>query len=667
MSAKEKFLVIVESPAKAKTISAILGDKFIVESSMGHIVDLPAKKIGIDIEKDFKPEFVVIPAKVKLLNKLKKEAKDKKHVYLATDPDREGEAIGWHIKSEISKPKDPADKFLRVVFHEITKEAVNEAFTHPQKLDQAKFDAQQARRILDRVVGYLLSPFLWRKIARGLSAGRVQSVALRIITQRERQIQAFKPQEYWELEAKLKKSEQTGAKKKHEADTFSAKLSKIDNKDFEINNEAQAKDLVEKLKKEKFIVAGVEEKEKKRSPVAPFTTSSLQQEAFNKLHFTAQKTMFIAQHLYEGMELGKLGPTGLITYMRTDSVNISKVALSEVCNFIKSNFGKEYLPTAPVIYKSKKQAQEAHEAIRPAKVSTRPEELKEFLSEDEFKLYDLIWRRFVASQMKPAEFLVTTVKINAANAIFQASGSRMKFKGFLAVYEQNKDKDEELNLPPLSVGENLDLVSLDPSQHFTKPPAHFSDASLVKFLEEKGIGRPSTYVPIIQTLLFRNYARRIKGYFVATELGMKVADLLVQYFKVVMDLDFTANMEEKLDLVEEGKIEWLRVLHDFYPDFRKNLDFAQESAKKEVVISTEVCPQCAKPMVMKWGRKGRFLSCSDYPRCKASKSISIGVKCPLEGCGGDVVERRSKKGRFFYGCSNYPKCTFVSNTLPENA
>ncbi len=658
MTPKKKSLVIVESPAKAKTIGVILGESFSVESSMGHIIDLPAKKMGIKIEEDFKPEFVVIPGKLKLLSALKKAAKDTAHVYLATDPDREGEAIGWHIKSQISKPKDPKDKFLRVVFHEITKDAVKEAFAHPQELDKAKFDAQQARRILDRVVGYLLSPFLWRKIARGLSAGRVQSVALRIITERERDILAFKPQEYWEIKANLTKSS-------HQEEPFEAKLTKILNKEPQLDNEAVTKALVERIKKEKFIVSDIEEKEKKRAPYAPFTTSSLQQEAFNKLHFTARKTMLIAQHLYEGIELGKLGPTGLITYMRTDSVNISNNALAEVRGFINSEYGKDYLPQSPRIYKSGKRAQEAHEAIRPAKVSHKPEDLKEFLSGDELKLYEIIWRRFVASQMNPAEMLVTTIKISAADCLFQASGSQMKFKGFLLVYDQNNDKEEEKRMPLLSKGENLKLIELLPSQHFTKPPARFSDASLVKFLEEKGIGRPSTYVPIIQTLLLRNYARRVKGYFCPTELGMKVADLLTQYFKEIMDLDFTAHMETDLDSVEEGKVEWLTILRDFYPRFRQKLDFAQESAKKEVVQSSEICPKCSKPLVMKWGRKGRFLSCSDYPACKFSKSISIGVKCPNEGCGGDVVERRSKKGRFFYGCSNYPKCTFVSNTLPE--
>ncbi len=655
MATKEKSLVIVESPAKAKTIGAILGANFVVESSMGHIVDLPAKKLGIDIDNGFSPEFVVMPAKIKLLNQLKTLSKDKRHVYLATDPDREGEAIGWHIKSEIAKPKDAKDKFLRVIFHEITTEAVKEAFKHPQELDKSKFDAQKTRRVLDRLVGYFLSPFLWRKIARGLSAGRVQSVALRIIVEREREILAFVPKEYWEIEAKLKKQAEP---------EFSAKLAKIDNKDPEIDNEHQAKILVGEIKKEQFIVSDIEGKEKKRSAPPPFTTSSLQQEAFNRLHFTAKKTMLIAQHLYEGIELGKIGPTGLITYMRTDSVNVSQNALFEVRDFIATQFGRQYLPEKPNFYKLAKRAQAAHEAIRPTKVLRRPQDLKEYLSSDEYKLYELIWRRFLASQMKPAQMFVTTVKISAGKFLFQASGTELKFDGFLSVYAEKEEKKEEVKLPRLAVGDELNLINLIPTQHFTKPPARFSDASLVKFLEEKGIGRPSTYVPIIQTLIFRDYVRRIKGYFSPTELGIKVFDLLIKYFKEIMDLDFTARMEDELDLVEEGDIKWLKVLDDFYPTFRKKLDFANEYAKKEVVTSKEICPQCGKPMVIKWGRKGRFLSCSGFPQCKASKSITTGIKCPNEGCPGEVVERRSKRGRFFYGCTNYPKCTFVSNSLP---
>jgi DNA topoisomerase-1 len=668
MASKDKCLVIVESPAKAKTIGVILGSNFTVASSMGHIIDLPQKKLGIDIKANFQPDFVVMPGKNKLLMQLKKEAKLARHVYLATDPDREGEAIGWHIKSQIAKPKDPADKFLRVVFHEITKEAVTEAFAHPKDLDKAKFDSQLARRVLDRIVGYFLSPFLWRKITRGLSAGRVQSVALRVIVERERQIAQFEPQEYWEIDARLSKVEPLASAKKEskkDKDEFNARLVKIDQIEPRIVNQAQAHQLVHEIKKEHFIVTGIEKKQKKRFAPAPFTTSSLQQEAFNRLHFTAQKTMLIAQRLYEGVELGKLGPLGLITYMRTDSVNVAQHALFEVRDFIIAHFGKKYSPDKPHIYKSSKRAQEAHEAIRPTKASLKPEDVKGYLSADEFKLYDLIWKRFVASQMKSAELSVTTAKIKAGKFLFQATGSQVVFDGFLVLYADRQNNKDENILPVLAEQERLNLIDLIPSQHFTKPPARFSDASLVKFLEERGIGRPSTYVPIIQTLLFRNYVRRIKGYFVPTELGGKVFDLLLKYFKEIMDLDFTAHVEEDLDLVEEGKKEWLKILQEFYPEFKKQLDFAQERAKKEVIHTSEICPQCGKPLVIKWGRKGKFLSCATYPQCKFSKSISSGVKCPQEGCDGDVVERRSKKGRFFYGCSRYPKCTFVSNTLPS--
>lgn len=657
---RKKSLVIVESPAKARTIATILGDDFVVTSSMGHIVDLPQKKLGIDIDNDFQPDFVVIPGKKQLLAQLKKEAKDKRHVYLATDPDREGEAIGWHIKSQIAKTKESKDKFLRVVFHEITKSAVQDAFKHPQELDKAKFDAQIARRILDRLVGYFLSPFLWSKIARGLSAGRVQSVALRIIVERERQIQKFKPQEYWEIEAKLRKGE------KQSEHIFTAKLNKIAGKNPEINDEKQAKSLVVEIQPLEFKVSAIEEKEKRRSASAPFITSSLQQDAFNKLHFTARKTMVIAQRLYEGVDLGQLGPTGLITYMRTDSVVVAQKAIFEVRDFIASSFGRQYLPDKPNPYKSAKRAQAAHEAIRPTETKRSPPDIKEFLNEDEFKLYDLIWRRFIASQMKPARISVKTVKISAGRFFFHVSGSEIKFKGFLIIYEDKKDDAKQPIFPVISVGERLNLIELIPSQHFTRPPARFSDASLVKFLEERGIGRPSTYVPIIQTLLFRDYMRREKGYFFPTELGIKVFDLLIEYFKKIMDLDFTANMEDELDLVEEGQVAWLKVLKDFYPEFRKKLDFAQKTAKKQVEKTDEVCSDCGRPMVIKWGRKGKFLSCSGYPKCKNSKSISLGIKCPNEGCDGELVERRSiKRGRFFYGCTSYPKCTFVSNTLPK--
>jgi DNA topoisomerase-1 len=648
-------LVIVESPTKAKTIGKILGEDFSVVSSMGHLIDLPKKKLGVDIEKDFTPEYVTIAGRQKILDALKKESKGKKTIFVATDPDREGEAIGWHIKNRLFKNK----KFLRVIFHEITPAAVSEAFKNPRDFDQNMIEAQASRRILDRIVGYFLSPLLWKKIARGLSAGRVQSVALRLIAERERQINNFISQEYWEIHAELGKA----------TSTFSAKLEKIEDKKAEIKNKEEADRLVEDIKNKQFAVSEIKKTEKKRYPSAPFITSTLQQESFNKLRFNATKTMIIAQQLYEGIDIGQDNPAGLITYMRTDSTRVAPEAIKEVRGHIDKNFGKKYLPQTPNVYKVKKLAQEAHEAIRPTLISRSPENLKEFLSRDQYKLYELIYNRFVASQMTPAEYLVTSVDINAARYLFVASGSELIFDGFMAVYNKNNDDEENTKekknvIPPLEKGEILALIQLIPSQHFTKPPPRFSDGSLVKALEEDGIGRPSTYAPIIQTLILRDYIRRLKGYFYPTELGIKVCDLLVEYFPKIMDVNFTALMEEELDEVEEGRLNRLKVLQDFYAPFKTSLDFAQTHIKKEVIKTSEVCDKCGKPMIIKWGRKGKFLSCSDYPKCKNSKSITSGVKCPEPACGGELIERRSRRG-FFYGCSNYPKCKFTSRTLPQ--
>ena len=652
-------LVIVESPTKAKTIGKILGEDFSVVSSMGHLIDLPKKKLGVDIEKDFTPEYVTIAGRQKILDALKKESKGKKTIFVATDPDREGEAIGWHIKNRLFKNK----KFLRVIFHEITPAAVSEAFKNPRDFDQNMIEAQASRRILDRIVGYFLSPLLWRKIARGLSAGRVQSVALRLIAEREKQINNFIPQEYWEIDAELCKSQIANCK------SFIAKLEKIEDKNAEIKNKEEADGLVDDLKGKTFTVADIKKTEKKRYPTPPFITSTLQQDAFNKLRFNATKTMIIAQQLYEGIDIDQDNPTGLITYMRTDSTRVAPEAIKEVREHIDKNFGKKYLPQTPNVYKVKKLAQEAHEAIRPTLISRSPENLKEFLSRDQYKLYELIYNRFIASQMTPAEYLVTSVDINAARYLFVASGSELIFDGFMAVYNKNNDdekntKEKKNVIPPLEKGEILALIQLIPSQHFTKPPPRFSDGSLVKALEEDGIGRPSTYAPIIQTLILRDYIRRLKGYFYPTELGIKVCDLLVEYFPKIMDVNFTALMEEELDEVEEGRLDRLKVLQDFYAPFKTSLDFAQTHIKKEVIKTDEVCDKCGEPMIIKWGRKGKFLSCSDFPKCKNSKSITTGIKCPEPTCGGELIERRSKRG-FFYGCSNFPKCKFTSRTLPQ--
>jgi DNA topoisomerase I len=649
----EKSLVIVESPTKAKTISKILGSDFSVVSSMGHLIDLPEKELGVDIEHEFEPQYVVIPGRNKVLAALKKEAKDKDVVYIATDPDREGEAIGWHIKERLFKKK----AIKRVVFHEITSHAVKEAFAHARDFDMHMIEAQAGRRILDRVVGYFLSPLLWKKIVRGLSAGRVQSVALKLVVDRERQIKAFIPQEYWEVEAQLSKGESP----------LTAKLEKIDGKKAEIKTKEDADAIVAQLQQEPFVVSLVEQKEKKRYAYAPFITSTLQQESFNKLRYNATKTMIIAQQLYEGIDIGQEAPVGLITYMRTDSTHVAPEALKEVRETIKSRYGKEYLPDEPNVYKVKKLAQEAHEAIRPTLISELPQNLQQYLTPEQFKLYELIYWRFIASQMNPARFSVSTADITAGKCLFGATGSTLLFDGFLAVYNRDNDEEKEKEkkqIPALEQGETLRLRSLEPSQHFTKPPARYSDSSLVKALEEEGIGRPSTYAPIIYTLILRDYMRRESGYFHPTELGFKVCDLLVEYFPKIMDVKFTALMEDELDEIEEGKEKRLKVLAEFYSPFKASLDYAQANIKKEVITTNEVCEKCGKPMVVKWGRKGKFLSCGAYPECKHSKSISSGVKCPTEGCGGELIERRSRRG-FFYGCSNYPKCTFTSKHLPD--
>jgi len=653
---RKKGLVIVESPTKAKTIGKILGRGFSVVSSMGHIIDLPQKKLGVDIENKFEPDYVILAGRQKVVAELKKGAKGKEAVYIATDPDREGEAIGWQIKERLLQKAN----IFRVTFHEITPAAVREAFNHPREFDANMVEAQVGRRVLDRIMGYFLSPLLWKKIARGLSAGRVQSVALRLIIEREREIQKFIAREYWEIAAELAKGEEK----------FSAKLDKIDGQKAEIRDQGEADALCADINGKQFIVGEVKKSEKKRNPEAPFITSTMQQEAFNKLRFNANKTMSVAQQLYEGIDIGQDNPVGLITYMRTDSPRVAPEAINEVREYIGRSFGREYLPEKPNYYKVKKLAQEAHEAIRPTFVSRHPDSLKTFLTPDQQKLYELIYNRFVASQMKSALYAATSVAIDAGKYQFNASGSTLVFKGFLAAYNgENEEQEEEKAgknvIPPLAERDPLELLKLAPSQHFTKPPPRFSDSSLIKALEEDGIGRPSTYAPIIYTLILRDYARRIKGYLNPTELGFKVCDLLVEYFPKIIDVNFTAAMEEELDQIEEGKLSRVKVLEDFYAPFKAGLDFAQANIKKEVITTDQVCDKCGRPMIVKWGRRGKFLSCAGFPECKNSKSITTGVKCPQEGCGGELIERRSSRG-FFYGCSNFPKCTFTARTLPED-
>jgi len=653
-----KSLVIVESPAKASTINKILGKKFVVSSSMGHIMDLPKSKMGIEIEKSFTPEYIMIPGKKKILDELKKEADGSDTIFLATDPDREGEAISWHLANFLGRKK----KVYRIAFHEITKAAIEAAINKPGNIDMNMVDAQQARRVLDRLVGYSISPLLWRKVGRGLSAGRVQSVAVRLIVDRENEIRVFVPEEYWDIEAELQKKRAGDSK-------FTAKLDKIDGKKADLKNHAESSKIVSELEKEQYSVINVDKKQKKKYPQPPFTTSKLQQEAFYKLRFQAIKTMKVAQQLYEGLPIGEEGNVGLITYMRTDAVRVSKESQDSAKSYILEKYGAEFVPDAPNVYKSKKSAQEAHEAVRPALPLREPNSIKEFLTIDQYKLYTLIWNRFISSQMTPAIFNIMSVEIKAAKCVFKANGSQKVFQGFSVVYEENEEEKEEENvLPPLEIGEVLDLLKLNPNQHFTKPPPRYSDASLVKALEEDGIGRPSTYAPIIQTIIARNYVKRKEGYFCPSELGMVVTDLLVKSFPKILDLEFTAKMEEELDEIEEGRQKSVDVLGRFYTPFSQEVEHAKVNMRKvkgEAVKTSEICEKCGKPMVIKWGRLGRFLSCSDFPNCRFAKAISTGVKCPEPNCTGTLVERRSKGGRLFYGCSNYPNCHHISRRLPS--
>ncbi|MBI4313469.1 MAG: type I DNA topoisomerase [Candidatus Omnitrophica bacterium] len=657
-------LVIVESPTKAKTLNRFLAGRYRVIASQGHVMDLPSSSMGIDVEHDFTPKYVVIKKRKPLVKELKAEAKDVKELWLATDPDREGEAISWHLSNLLGEGK----KVQRAVFHEITPHAIEEAFQHPQAIDMSKVNAQQARRVLDRLVGYSISPLLWQKVSRGLSAGRVQSVTVRLIVDREREIRAFKPREYWSIEATL-----TPEKKEH---PFTAQLVKIGEEDLELKNQAQSDRLVEILKSAAYSVDKVTESQRKRNPLPPFTTSTLQQESYHKLRYSASRTMRIAQQLYEGIELGEEGPTGLITYMRTDSVRLAEDAEKSIRATIEKKFGKPYLPDAPRRYKSRKGAQEAHEAIRVTDIERAPENIKSYLTPDQLKLYQLIWSRTLASQMNPSISKVTAVDIRATAEKakpsayqFRATGTQMVFDGFTAAYavaeEESDDAPKSQLLPALTAQEILKLLRIAPEQHFTKPPPRYSDASLVKTLEELGIGRPSTYAPTIHTILDRNYVQRQAAALMPTELGEIVTDLLVQHFPAILDTKFTAQMEGELDGVEEGKMDWVKCVREFYAPFQGAVAQAQagmESVKKQVVETGESCPQCQRPIVIKWGRHGKFLSCSGFPECKYAKTITTGVKCPEPNCTGELVARRSKRGSF-YGCSSYPDCRHVQKTL----
>ena len=648
-------MVIVESPAKAKTIEKYLGKKFTVKASMGHVVDLPKSQYGVDVKNGFKPKYIKIRGKAKLINELKASANKADAVYLATDPDREGEAISWHLANVL----DLGTKYLkRIEFNEITKRAVEDSLKHPREIDMNLVNAQQARRILDRIVGYELSPLLWKKVRRGLSAGRVQSVALRLICEREQEIKDFVIDEYWSITGNFK----TASKQQ-----FQAKLFSIGGKKIQIKNEAQAKDIESNLKKEKYEVSGVKKKQRFRAPAPPFNTSSLQQEAGRKLGFGARKTMMIAQQLYEGLELGASGVEGVITYIRTDSVRVAEEAQTEARQVIKERYGDKFVPEVPPVYKTKNtSAQEAHEAIRPTSISRHPDSIKEFLTRDQFRLYQLIWSRFIASQMRPAVFDTVVADIKGGENLLRANGNTLKFSGFLEVYQEGRDDDsqeQEERLPELTSGDILNLIKFDLKQHFTQPPPRYTEAALIKTLEEKGIGRPSTYAPTIDTIVKRNYVLLEEK-----KLKPTVVDLLKDKFSKIVDYDFTAELEELLDKVEEGKTEWVKVLEQFYQTFNQEVEEAKESLEKVEVPLEESdvrCDKCGRMMVYKYGRFGRFLACPGYPECKNTKAIRKiwNVKCPK--CGeGEIIERKSKKGRVFFGCNRYPECDFLSWERP---
>jgi DNA topoisomerase-1 len=720
-----KPLVVVESPTKVRTLKKYLGKKFNIAATVGHIKDLPQNEMGIDVENGFKPIYKPIAGKHKIIKTLKQAAGDTTDIYLAPDPDREGEAIAWHT-SDVLKKK--GRKFYRVLFHELTKNAIDAAITAPESLNREKYEAQQTRRILDRLVGYQISPLLWRKVKGGLSAGRVQSVAVRIICERERAIQAFESEEYWSITSHL------------EAETpplFTAKLVKKNDKKITISNEATATAIVAEISREKFIVENVQKKTTQRNPFPPFTTSKLQQESIRRLRFSAKKTMLIAQQLYEGIELGPGEPVGLITYMRTDSTRIAKEAAAEALALIRERFGNDYAPAKPRFFKNKKKVQDAHEAIRPTSVFNTPEKVAPYLSKEQLALYRLIWQRFVASQMQPVLINKILVAIKAGEYLFSASGSSIKFPGFMALYmsvddeiESEIEKKKE-DLPELAIGMLLKLSKLDPKQHFTQPPPRFSEASLVKELEENGIGRPSTYATILSTIREKGYVELTKRYFRPNELGFIVNDLLVENFPEVLDVEFTAKMEDDLDRIESADLGSLDILSRFYSPFRKQLDAASEGMlsvkgiglptglhcpecgkalhikvgknghflactgypdcnysrnytrdekgtirpeEPSVEKTTNVnCEKCGKPMVKKYGRFGEFLACSGYPDCMNTRSLnssgpgkSTGVMCPEKGCGGELVERRSKRGKIFYGCNRFPSCNFATWDKPIN-
>lgn len=648
-------LVIVESPAKAKTIQKYLGKNYTVEASMGHVRDLPKSKLGVDIEDNFNPKYITIRGKGDLISKLRKLAKKSDKVYLATDPDREGEAISWHLANIL---KIDEDSKCRIVFNEITKTAVKGSLKEARKINQNLVDAQQARRILDRLVGYEISPILWRNVKWGLSAGRVQSVALRLICDRENEIKAFIPKEYWSVDTVLKKD-----KKK-----FAVKLNSKNGKKLEITSGEVANGIIKDLNKSDFEVKAIKKGKKNKNPLPPFTTSTLQQDASKKLNFMTKRTMSVAQVLYEGVDIKGYGTVGLITYMRTDSVRISEEAQGKALEFIEKTYGKEYVPDKPRVYKGKKNIQDAHEAIRPTYVEITPEMAKNNLTPEQFKLYSLIWKRFMASQMATCILNTNSMDIVNGDYKFKASGSTVDFDGFMKLYEYTVDEDDnDITLPDLKEGEILKADSIDGTQHFTQPPARYTEASFVKLLEEMGIGRPSTYVPTISTLLSRDYVSREKRNLIPTELGFIVNNIVSEYFKQIVDVDFTAEMEKNLDHIEEGSDEWKRVVKEFFDPLKVAIDKAEKEVSKVVIedkVSDVPCDKCGRMMVIKRGRYGTFLACPGYPECKNAKPIVEELDVPCPECGKKIVVKKSKRGKKFFGCSGYPDCKFVSWNEP---
>lgn len=711
-----KSLIIVESPAKARTLKKYLGPNFTVKASVGHVKDLPKKRLGIDITNNFAPEYVTIQGKKQVLQDLCEEAKKAERVYLAPDPDREGEAIAWHIANEL---RTPADQIYRIMLHEITQKGVTEALQHPGRIDEHKVSAQQARRILDRLVGYQLSPLLWKKVQRGLSAGRVQSVALRILCDREQIIQQFQSEEYWTIDATMQATEPP---------PFQARLHTIHGKKAALAVEADAQRVLDDLQQAQYVVSNIKKTTRRRRPAPPFTTSTLQQEAARKLRFSAKRTMRVAQQLYEGLPLGTEGEVGLITYMRTDSIRLADEAVQEARQYIQTHYGKDYIAMQPRKYKKQKAAQEAHEAIRPTSVLRTPEQVKPHLSAEHFALYRLIWNRLVASQMSDAVLDHTSVDITAQAYVFRATGAIMRFPGFTSLYEESQPEtpandDQEAGgqnrtLPALVVGQEMTVTALQPNQHFTQPPPRFTEASLVSELEKLGIGRPSTYATILSTLRERKYAEDQERKLVPTELGLTINALLIENFPDLLNVQFTAQLEDKLDQIEEGKHYWVETLSDFYRPFADTLQEATQkmrNVKKEVEQTDEICDKCQRPMVIRWGRYGRFIACSGFPACKNTRQLAAveapsttptlseevlceqcgkpmtlkrgrygeflactgypeckstkpltgeTMPCPLPSCGGTIVPRRSKRGKPFYGCTNYPRCTFSAWQRP---